>query len=72
VPDAQDVELLAASVREAGDLSAGVFDLEGRMLAQAVTGTPGHVNSMPAAVGSPAAMCARTRAMSAGVNQRRG
>ena len=41
----------SASVREAGDLSAGVFDLKGRMLAQAVTGTPGHVNSMPAAVG---------------------
>jgi N-methylhydantoinase B len=33
-------------VRECGDLSAGVFDREGRMLAQAVTGTPGHVNSM--------------------------
>ena len=30
--------------REAGDLSAGVYDREGRMLAQAVTGTPGHVN----------------------------
>ena len=41
----------SASVREAGDLSAGVFDLQGRMLAQAVTGTPGHVNSMAAAVG---------------------
>ena len=26
-------------VREAGDLSAGVFDMQGRMLAQAVTGT---------------------------------
>ena len=37
--------------REAGDLSAGVYDLQGRMLAQAVTGTPGHVNSMAAAVG---------------------
>src|SRR6476659_2760527 len=37
-------------VREAGDLSAGVFDREGRMLAQAVTGTPGHVNSMAEAV----------------------
>src|SRR5215213_7845134 len=37
------------TVREAGDLSAGVFDLQGRMLAQAVTGTPGHVNSMAAA-----------------------
>ena len=37
-------------VREAGDLSAGVFDRDGRMLAQAVTGTPGHVNSMANAV----------------------
>ncbi len=34
------------STREAGDLSAGVFLPDGRMLAQAVTGTPGHVNSM--------------------------
>ncbi|MBY0361328.1 MAG: hydantoinase B/oxoprolinase family protein [Phreatobacter sp.] len=37
-------------VREAGDLSAGVFDREGNMLAQAVTGTPGHVNSMAESV----------------------
>ena len=37
-------------VREAGDLSAGVFDPQGRMLAQAVTGTPGHVNTMAEAV----------------------
>ncbi|HEX4894688.1 MAG TPA: hydantoinase B/oxoprolinase family protein, partial [Hyphomicrobiaceae bacterium] len=37
-------------VREAGDLSAGVFDRRGRMLAQAVTGTPGHVNSMAESV----------------------
>ena len=37
-------------VREAGDLSAGVFDRQGRMLAQAVTGTPGHVNSMAESV----------------------
>jgi len=36
----------STSVREAGDLSAGVFDRHGNMLAQAVTGTPGHVNSM--------------------------
>ena len=36
----------STTVREAGDLSAGVFDTRGRMLAQAVTGTPGHVNSM--------------------------
>lgn len=38
-------------VREAGDLSAGVFNQSGLMLAQAVTGTPGHVNSMADAVG---------------------
>ena len=37
-------------VRECGDISAGVFDLEGRMMAQAVTGTPGHVNSMAESV----------------------
>ena len=36
--------------REAGDLSAGVYDTRGRMLAQAVTGTPGHVNSMAVSV----------------------
>lgn len=41
----------SATVREAGDLSAGVFDTRGRMLAQAVTGTPGHVNAMAASVG---------------------
>jgi len=40
----------STSVREAGDLSAGVYDAEGRMLAQAVTGTPGHVNAMADAV----------------------
>lgn len=33
-------------VRESGDLSAAVFDSQGRMLAQAVTGTPGHINSL--------------------------
>ncbi len=40
----------STSVREAGDLSAGVYDREGQMLAQAVTGTPGHVNAMADAV----------------------
>ena len=40
----------STSVREAGDLSAGVYDQQGRMLAQAVTGTPGHVNAMADAV----------------------
>jgi N-methylhydantoinase B len=37
-------------VREAGDLSAGVFDSRGWMVAQAVTGTPGHINSMALAM----------------------
>ena len=37
-------------VREAGDLSAGVFNAAGELLAQAVTGTPGHVNSMARSV----------------------
>ena len=41
----------STSVREAGDLSAGVFDRSGRMIAQAVTGTPGHVNTMAASLG---------------------
>lgn len=37
-------------VRECGDISAGIFDARGRMLAQAVTGTPGHINTMAEAV----------------------
>ena len=37
-------------VRECGDISAGIFDYHGRMLAQAVTGTPGHINTMAEAV----------------------
>ncbi|MDB4841813.1 hydantoinase B/oxoprolinase family protein [Planktomarina sp.] len=40
----------STSVREAGDLSAGIYDVAGNMLAQAVTGTPGHVNAMADAV----------------------
>lgn len=39
-------------VRECGDLSAGVFDTQGRMLAQAITGAPGHVNTMAESVQS--------------------
>ena len=42
----------STSAREAGDISAGAFDPAGRMLAQAVTGTPGHVNAMAASVRS--------------------
>lgn len=34
------------AAREAGDVSAAVFSLKGEMIAQAVTGTPGHVNSV--------------------------
>ena len=37
-------------VRECGDISAGIFDQRGRMLAQAVTGTPGHINTMAESV----------------------
>ena len=40
----------SSAVTDAGDLSAGVFDTHGRMLAQAVTGTPGHVNAMAQSV----------------------
>ncbi|MBL4720977.1 MAG: hydantoinase B/oxoprolinase family protein, partial [Alphaproteobacteria bacterium] len=40
----------STSAREAGDVSAGAFDLKGQMLAQAVTGTPGHINSMARSV----------------------
>lgn len=39
------------ATREAGDLSAGVYDRAGAMIAQAVTGTPGHINSMAKSVG---------------------
>lgn len=50
IVDEQAAALMHASfttvVREAGDLSAGVFDAAGNMLAQAVTGTPGHINTM--------------------------
>ena len=40
----------STAAREAGDISAGVFDMKGRTLAQAVTGTPGHINSMARSV----------------------
>lgn len=36
----------STTVRDAGDLSAAIFDTRGRLIAEAVTGTPGHVNSM--------------------------
>ncbi len=37
-------------VREAGDLAAGLFDPEGRMLCQPITGTPGHINPLSTGV----------------------
>ncbi|MCY3978359.1 MAG: hydantoinase B/oxoprolinase family protein [Chloroflexi bacterium] len=50
VVDEQAAALIHSSfttvVREAGDLSAGVFDRSGNMIAQSVTGTPGHINTM--------------------------
>ena len=33
-------------VRETQDLACGVFDTHGRMMAQSLTGTPGHINAM--------------------------
>jgi N-methylhydantoinase B len=36
----------SVTTREGGDVSAGAFDRQGRMIAQAETGTPGHINSM--------------------------
>jgi N-methylhydantoinase B len=37
---------LSGILSDAGDLSAGVFDRGANMIAQAVTGTPGHINTM--------------------------
>jgi N-methylhydantoinase B len=37
-------------VRESEDLACGVFDARGRMLAQSITGTPGHINPMATGV----------------------
>jgi N-methylhydantoinase B len=33
-------------VRESQDLACGLFDTHGRMIAQSVSGTPGHINAM--------------------------
>jgi N-methylhydantoinase B len=38
-------------VRESGDLSAAVFDAEGRVLAQSQTGTPGFLHTLAGVVG---------------------
>ena len=50
VTDEQSAALIRTAftpmVRDTEDLSAGVFDRRGHMIAQSVTGTPGHINSM--------------------------
>ncbi|HEY7321253.1 MAG TPA: hydantoinase B/oxoprolinase family protein [Candidatus Binatia bacterium] len=33
-------------VRESQDLACGIFDTKGRMIAQSISGTPGHINAM--------------------------
>jgi N-methylhydantoinase B len=33
-------------VRESQDLACGLFDTKGRMIAQSISGTPGHINAM--------------------------
>src|SRR6266404_1793651 len=33
-------------VRESQDLACGIFDTRGRMIAQSISGTPGHINAM--------------------------
>jgi N-methylhydantoinase B len=37
-------------VRESQDLACGVFDSRGHMIAQSLTGTPGHINAMATGV----------------------
>ncbi len=48
-------------VREAGDLACALFDRRGRMVAQANTGTPGHINSL-AIAGAPSGRAASATA----------
>src|SRR5262245_49309513 len=54
VVDEQQVALMRTAfstiVRESQDLACGVFDVQGQMLAQSVTGTPGHINAMATGV----------------------
>ena len=33
-------------VRESQDFACGMFDTKGRMIAQSISGTPGHINAM--------------------------
>lgn len=38
-------------VRESQDLACGMFDPKGRMIAQSISGTPGHINAMATSMG---------------------
>jgi N-methylhydantoinase B len=44
-------------VRESQDLACGLFDIQGRMIAQSVSGTPGHINAMATSMGHFLAAC---------------
>ncbi len=49
VTEQQDVLMRTAFstiVRESQDLACGLFDPQGRMIAQSISGTPGHINAM--------------------------
>src|SRR5437762_446955 len=54
VVNEQQVTLLRTAfstvVREWQDLACGVFDSRGQMVAQSLTGTPGHINAMATGV----------------------
>src|SRR5436305_3982513 len=54
VANEQQVALMRTAfstiVRESQDLACGVFDTRGQMIAQSLTGTPGHINAMATGV----------------------
>src|SRR5262245_49042186 len=54
VADEQQTTLMRTAfstiVRESQDLACGVFDTRGQMIAQSLTGTPGHINAMATGV----------------------
>ena len=54
VANEQQVTLMRTAfstvVRETQDLACGIFDTRGAMIAQSLTGTPGHINAMATGV----------------------
>jgi N-methylhydantoinase B len=54
VANEQQVALMRTAfstiVRESQDLACGIFDTRGQMIAQSLTGTPGHINPMATGV----------------------